>query len=338
MSARLPLFRRPAKATLEWAGVIWDIGIMVLVTLNLALIVFDTLFVAEAFAGFVGSIAPGFHQWYESRVHENFVTIDLYFVAVFVLDVLIGWTVAVWQRWYHRWFFYPFVHWYDVLGCIPLAGFRWLRVLRVIALVVRLQRLNVIEVRNWRAYAFFKKYYDILMEELSDRVVENVLDGVQDEVRSGGGELSRRVITEIVQPRKQKLVETVSERVERAVSRTYDVNRDEIQTYVAKLVDRAVTGNAAIASLERVPMLGTAVTRSIDWAIRDSVNNVLDEAVAGLDSQEFESLVQHVADSVFDMLLDEETASDPEIREAILELLDLLKAQVRVQRWKETYA
>ncbi|HBZ99013.1 MAG TPA: preprotein translocase subunit SecA, partial [Pseudomonas sp.] len=52
------------------------------------------------------------------------------FVAVFLLDVLLGWTVALFERRYARWYYYPFAHWYDVLGCIPLAGVRWLRGLR----------------------------------------------------------------------------------------------------------------------------------------------------------------------------------------------------------------
>lgn len=338
MSRRLPPIRRPARMTLEWAGLFWDVAIIGLVAINLGLIVFDTLFAAELFANLVGAVSPAFRDWYANTIHEHFFTIDLYFVTVFLLDVLIGWSVAVWRRTYHRWFFYPFVRWYDVLGCIPLAGFRWLRVLRAIALAVRLQRLGVIDIRNWRAYAFLRKYYDILVEEISDRVVENVLSGVQEEVHSGGGELSRRVITDVVQPRKQYLVKAVRTRAERTVTAAYANNRAEIQGYIAGLVDKAVSGNTAIAGLERIPMLGAAVTRSIEWAIRDAVNNVLDEAVAGLGSEDFDTMVQNVADSVFDMLLDEQAAADPEVNRAISEVIDLLKEQVRVQRWKETYA
>src|SRR5699024_12405934 len=103
-------------------------------------------------------------------VFPTFAFIDLCFVAVFAADVLFGWAVAIWQRTYYRWFFYPFLHWYDVLGCIPLSGFRWLRVLRLIALGVRLQRLEIIDVRNWRQYACLRHYYDIVVEDRSDRV------------------------------------------------------------------------------------------------------------------------------------------------------------------------
>lgn len=333
-----PLLRRPVRVGLAWADVVWDVGIMVLVVLNLALIVFDTLFAAGVFADLVGAISPAFRHWYAQTVHANFYTIDLYFVAIFALDVLIGWAVAIWRRTYHRWFFYPFVHFYDVLGCIPLAGFRWLRALRVFALMVRLQRLELIDVRNWYVYGVVYKYYSILVEEISDRVVVNVLDGVQDEVKSGGGELSRRVITDVVQPRKQDLVSTIRGRAENTVTRTYEANREQIQTFVARMVDRAVAGNTAVAGLERIPMLGAAATRSIEWAIRDAVNNVLDEVVAGLDSDEFDAMVQNIADTVFDMLLEEEAAADQaEVKQAVVEIIGLIQEQVKKQRWKEIY-
>lgn len=311
---------------------------MVLVVLNLVLIVFDTLFAADVFARLVGVVSPAFREWYAHTVHANFYSIDLYFVAVFALDVLIGWGIAAWRRTYHRWFFYPFVRFYDVLGCIPLAGFRWLRVLRVIALAVRLQRLGLIDVRDWYAYAVFRKYYSILVEEISDRVVVNVLGGVQEEVKSGAGDLSRRVITEVLRPRKQDLVTAIRARAGRTVTHAYRDNRKQIQTFVSSTVDRAVGGNTAIAGLERIPMLGTAVTRSIEWAIRDAVSNVLDEIVEGLDSQQFDAMVQDIADSVFDMILQDEVVTDESgIDEAIVEIIDLLKDQVEKQRWKETY-
>lgn len=339
MSIRAAMPALPGRGGgLPMAGLVWDLAIMVLVVINLALIVFDSLFAADVFAALVHAISPLFHDWYAGTIHANFATIDLYFVAVYVLDVLGGWAIAVWRQRYHRWFFYPFVHWYDVLGCIPVAGFRWLRALRVIALGVRLQRLGLIDVRNWYAFEVAKKYYDIFVEEVSDRVVVNVLSGVQEEVNSGASELSSRVVREVIQPRKQQLVKSVSQRVEQAVSRAYGANQNEIQGYVANLVDRAVAGNTAMAGLAAVPMLGRAVTASIGWAIRDAVNNVLDEAVAGLDSPQFDELVQHIADSVFDIFADDAVATDPELREALVEILELVKAQVRVQRWKQTYA
>jgi hypothetical protein len=316
---------------------LWDLAIIALVSLNVALILFDALFAVGPLSNAFAGLWQGGHDWYESNIHANFVTIDLAFVAVFVVDVLAGWIMAIVQQRYYRWYFYPFARWYDVLGCIPVAGFRFLRVLRVITITVRLQRLGVIDIRNWAVYKTFMVYYDIVVEEISDRVVIKVLSGAQDELRSGGQELSQRVVREVIQPRQQRLVNTASMHVENAITSAYKANREELQAYVANVVNHAVDNNPALKNLERVPMLGSFVSRALDDAITDVVNNVLDEAVNGLSSADFDALVQNITDSVISRLLADDIGDTSEVRDAVVEVLDLVKEQVAVQRWREHF-
>lgn len=316
---------------------LWDLAIIALVSLNVALILFDALFAVGPLSNAFAGLWQGGHDWYESNIHANFVTIDLAFVAVFVVDVLAGWIMAIVQQRYYRWYFYPFARWYDVLGCIPVAGFRFLRVLRVITIIVRLQRLGVIDIRNWAVYKTFMVYYDIVVEEISDRVVIKVLSGAQDELRSGGQELSQRVVREVIQPRQQRLVNAASTQVENAITSAYKANREELQAYVSNVVNHAVNNNPALKNLERVPMLGSFVSRALDDAITDVVNNVLDEAVNGLSSADFDALAQNITDSVISRLLADDIGDTSEVRDAVVEVLDLVKEQVAVQRWREHF-
>ncbi|MDN5924901.1 MAG: hypothetical protein L0H70_07870, partial [Xanthomonadales bacterium] len=267
MNTSTPAQPRHLRSSLEWLGLAWDVAIMALVAANLVLIVFDSLFAASLVQAGVNAVSPVFHDWYKASVHANFITIDLYFVAVFLADVLLGWGIAINTRRFSRWFYYPFVHWYDVLGCIPLAGFRWLRVLRVIALALRLQRLGVINLWDWRVVGLLRHYYDILVEEVSDRVVVKVLEGVETEVRSGGGRFQAQVMKDVVRPRKDQFATGISRQLEAVITRAYQDNRADIRRYLDKIVDGAVHGNAAIAGLARVPMLGSAATRSLEWAL-----------------------------------------------------------------------
>lgn len=317
---------------------LWDLAIVALVTINLVLIIFDTLFAIGPLANAFGAVWPSAHDWYARDVHQQFATVDLGFVAVFVLDVLAGWALAIGQRRYYRWFFYPFARWYDVLGCIPVAGFRFLRVLRVISIVMRLQRLGVIDIRGWWLYRQFMFYYGILVEEIADRVVIKVLTGVQDEVKSGGQQLSSQIMREVVVPRRHQLTEAASAQLEQSIVASYQANRDQIQAYVAKIVGRAADANPALRNLERVPMLGHYVSEALDEAIRDTVNQVLDEAVAGLSTEDFDALVANVVDSAIDRLLSQDIAAvSSEIRDATIEVLELVKAQVAVQHWREQF-
>ncbi len=327
----------PDKTPAERAFLVWDLVIIVLVSLNLALIIFDMLFSVGLLSSAFEGAAPAAHGWYESRIHENFIAIDLVFVAIFVLDVLAGWTVAIVQKRYYRWYFYPIAHWYDVLGCIPVAGFRFLRVLRVISIVMRLQHLGVIDIRNWAIYKTAMVYYDIAMEEISDRVVINVISGAQREMQSGGVQLTQRVVSEVIQPRQQQLVQAASIRIEQAVINAYQDNREEIQAYIAALVHRGVDSNRALKNLERVPMLGSFVTHALDEAITDTVHNVLDEAVAGLNSDDFDNLVQNITDTVIAQMLQAQAGEHSEMTDVVVEILDLVKARVAVQQWREHF-
>ncbi|BBI53201.1 hypothetical protein HORIV_56220 [Vreelandella olivaria] len=89
----------------EYAHIGWDFFILTLVVINLALLLFDSLFLLGPINQGIANLAPGFHTFYDEVIHSRFITIDLVFVSFFVADVLLGWSIAIAERRYHRWFF-----------------------------------------------------------------------------------------------------------------------------------------------------------------------------------------------------------------------------------------
>ncbi|MCE8017760.1 ion transporter [Halomonas sp. MCCC 1A17488] len=326
---------RPLNPALERLHLVWDLLVMVLVVANLTLLLFDSLFLLPPLNDAFAAVAPGLHGAYDRHVHANFIEIDLVFVAVFVLDVLLGWAAAIAERRYHRWFFYPFVHWYDVLGCIPLSGFRLLRILRVISLLTRLQRLGLIDMRRWQLYAFFAKYYDILMEELSDRVALRLLGNMQEQIRSSDS-LSTRVIDRVVMPRKQQLIRELSQRLEEMTGNAYARNREETMRYVSALVGRTVAESQEIRRLRRLPM-GDAVARSMQSSLSELACRLVHEAMEGLRSPEFTALVERLADSGFDTWLQVDEHTDRVTEQVLVDMLELMKEQIAVKQWRRRY-
>lgn len=326
---------RPLNLVLERAHLAWDLLIVVLVVVNLALLLFDSLFLLPPLNAAFEAVAPVLHSAYDRYIHANFVAIDLAFVAIFLLDVLLGWAVAIAERRYHRWFFYPFVHWYDVLGCIPTGGFRLLRVLRLISLLHRLQRLGLIDIHRWPLYAIYAKYYDILMEELSDRIALRLLGNVQDQVRASDS-LSRRLVDDVVMPRKQQLIHEVTRRLEDMAGNAYAHNRADLMRYVSALVGRTLAESREIQRLRRLPM-GSQLANALDSSLSDIACRVVHEAVEGLRSPEFNVLVERLADSGFDAWLKVDKHTDRVTEQVLIDMLDVLKEQVARQRWKDRY-
>lgn len=314
---------------------VWDLLIITVVIANLALLLFDSLFLLPPLNAAFEAAAPGLHGAYEHHIRANFIDIDLAFVAILLLDVLAGWVVAIVERRYHRWFFYPFVHWYDVLGCIPLGGFRLLRVLRVISLLHRLQRLGLIDVRRWRLYGIYAKYYDIVMEELSDRAALRLLDSVQDQVR-GSDSLSKRLTEDVVMPRKQQLIHEISRRLETMVDSAYRANRDDLMRYISALVGRTLAESPEIKRLRRLP-LGNQVSRALDDSLSDIACRLVNETIEGLRSPEFNQLVERLADSSFDAWLRVDAHTDRVTEQVLVDMLEVIKGQVAEQQWKQRY-
>ena len=309
----------------------WEALVVLLVCLNLGLILFDSLFAIGPLNQLLASRLPGFHAFYGEDVHAHFQLIDLGFVAIFVLDVLLGWTVALFERRYARWWFYPFAHWYDVLGCIPLSGFRWLRVLRVGSLLIRLQRLGLIDMRGWALYAVFRRYYLLLLEELSDRVMVRLFSRLQQEIGSSD-DLSRRLLQEVVIPRKERLLDDLARRLQGMLESGYRDNRGAIEGYVGSLIHQALNENREVRNLRRLP-LGSRMADTLDDALADIASRLIQGAVDGLQGPQFQRLARSLADEFFDAWVYQDEDTDLALEELLVDVIEVLKQQVLDRRW-----
>ncbi|NIC05707.1 ion transporter [Billgrantia bachuensis] len=330
-----PKVSRTLPPGLERLHLAWDLLVIVLVVANLTLLLFDSLFLLPPLNDAFAAVAPALHGAYDRHVHANFIEIDLVFVAVFILDVLLGWAAAIAERRYHRWFFYPFVHWYDVLGCIPLSGFRLLRVLRIFSLLFRLQRLGLIDVRRWQLYAFYAKYYEVFFEELSDRVALRLLSNMQEQIRSGDS-LSTRVIDRVVMPRKQQLIQEITSRLEEMTGSAYARNRDDTMRYVSALVGRTVAESQEIKRLRKLPM-GELVARGMETSLADLACRLVHEAMEGLRSPEFKALLERLTESGFDSWVQVDKRTDRVTEQVLVDMLELTKEQIAVKQWRNRY-
>jgi len=312
-----------------------DLFMVGLLLINLTLIIFDSLFGYEVISRWLTSVAPRFHRWYASEVHPNFLLIDLAFVALFLLDFLVSWILAVAHGLYHRWFFYPFVHWYDLLGCVPLAGFRFLRLLRVVTIVYRLHRAGVLDLRESALGRTASKYYDVLVEEVSDRVVIKMISDLQEEVRHGGP-LLEKIVSDVIRPRKTELLEWLSGRLQSATARNYREYRDELEAYIRRSVTEALDKNREFARLEAVPVVGQIVKARVERGVADVVSEAMHGFARDLASEQNERFVSEFVDLLFDAMLTRE--EDSELNNMVVETVDraleVVKRQVAVQQWK----
>lgn len=313
-------------------------GVMLLlISVNLLWIVFDTLFASELIRSGLTWIAPEFTKFYGERIHPDFVSYDLVFVSIFITEFCLRWVVAIVQKTHHRWFFYPFVHWYDLIGCIPVGSFRWLRLLRIISILYRLQKYGVIDIKNSALGRFVIKYYNVVVEELSDRVVENVLSGVQDEVR-GGSPVVEKILTEVLIPQKTLIANWLTVKINEICDDVYLPNQASLREYIEESLSRSIARDSKVAALEAIPVMGPRLVEVIDHTVSDVVFDVINGLMLDIGKQETDHLVTELLDGIIHKILQPSDSLNEASKQVMLDAIDIIKEQVRVQRWRQELA
>lgn len=313
-----------------------DLLMINLVVINLLYILFEWNFTIDVSNEFIHAYAPAFYDWYNTHLHKNFYRYDLYFVAVFAVEFCVRWFFAVYHQKHHKWFFYPFLHWYDVLGLIPLGTFRVLRIFRVGSMVVRLHKMGVIDLRDSYFFRIYQRYSAVIVEEVSDRVVVNVLNGVQEELKHGTP-VASRIILEVIRPQKEVLVEWISSRITAASEEHYERYQEQLQAYVNRKVAEAVRNNSEVRDIAGIPLVGSTITGKLEKAVAEITYAVIEGMMKDLSSQENAKVISELADVTMDMMLLQE--EDEELNQMSVEMInksiDIIKEQVEVKRWQE---
>lgn len=328
----------PSRLNRRQSGwIVWDLIMLLLVSVNILLFIFYWVYDYHRIQEFFMTSFPDLHSILYS-LYRDFPLVDLIFVSIFLGEFLLRWAIAVIKKRYHRWFFFPFIYWYDLLGSLPFGSFRFLRILRIVALFNRLQRMEILDLRGTYLYSRFRKYRAIVVEEISDRVVLNVLSGVQDEVKQGLPLLDQ-IINEVIKPYKPELVNWISQRLQSVSESSYARYKEEIQTYVEEKISTAVSRNQEIKQIGAIPVVGSQIAGMLERAIQDIVFGVVNGIIQDLAGRKHERLLNEFSDVILSTLIREEAKADTEdlneiVGRLTVDILEIVKQKVAVQEWK----
>jgi hypothetical protein len=325
------------RATRQGLGLFIDLLMIFLVLLNLGLIFFDWSFSFDSFRSVVRFISEDFEHWYAHVISPRTSFLDLIFVSIFLTELLIRWGFAIHRKTYDKWFFYPFIHWYDVLGCIPMSGvFKAFRLFRIIGMVSRLHNLGIINLKETYIYRKLRKYIDIFIEEISDSVVLNVLNGVQNEVKKGNP-VVEKIARQVIVPRQDDLNDWLSTRISQSVSSTYTKHRLDFYDYLKDVITRSVKENQEIKRIALIPGVGKLITDILDQAISNVTFNVIDNIMEDVAKGRNLAAIQDISEQIISNLTSHEHDNEQlslMLTEVVSESLEVVKAQVRVKQWR----
>lgn len=306
---------------------------IIVLIINLSWIIFDWIFAIDAITEFTKNKLPSFYDFY-FPIHINFFYYDLIFVAIFSVEIITRWIIAIIKRKYYKWFFYPIVHWYDVLGTVPVGGFLLLRFLRLFSIIYRLNKLQIIDITKTYFFKKANKYINIIIETISDRVVINVLNGLQEELKSGTP-VTDRIIDEIILPNQNMLTNILTEKITKISSQVFENHQNDLEDYIAKKVKMVFKENKDVNKIQKIPVVGYTISRSLQESINEIIYKVIESIVEDISSKKNDDKIKQIADDIFSSLIsDAQKDTEKLIQNVVVDSIEVIKDQVKVEQWK----
>lgn len=325
--------KRPSKLKLGY-----DLCILIAIVVDLTVILFDQVMMS-AFMAHI-AVWVGFEGWlahYATGLHLTFGLIGGTFTLFLFCELLVRWLVAIYRRTYYRWFFFPFVHWYEVLGCFPLL--RPFRLLRALVLIKRLHELGVqVLPKRWIKTAQF--YGHIVIEELSDRVILTAIANFRHQLASS--DTHATLIERTLSNNRKQMAEVIEVMLRRELApRLSAVMLNEIGAMLPNQVGVAV--EQAIAQtpelrryLKLIPIAGGMIESQISLIgsqigqnVTTAINNKL------FSPSVLDVMMREIAQGLADI-----DTTRPELKDLVLAIvedgLSAFEAQVKIQQWKHS--
>ncbi|HPH87510.1 MAG TPA: hypothetical protein PKV76_03520 [Chitinophagales bacterium] len=315
-----------------------DLTMLIIVIINLLYLFFGFLFQFSFFAQSIHYVSAAFHDWYATHIYHNVLQYDLIFVGIYVAELLFRWIRSIYRKKYDKWWFYPFVHWYDVIMCIPiLEGFNFFGAVRLFGLIYRLQRLGVFDLTKTFVFKQSAFVSEVVVEEVADRVIAKMITMAQEEVQKGSP-LVTKIVNNVIKPKEEAIVNYLSNRVGEAMNISYSQYRHELKEYVEKIISEAILENDTVDKLRYIPGLGKIFQETLDKAVADVTFNTIDKLMKDIIDPENTRGVKEVTHGLIESFLDHTHPESQELNSMIVGIvydsLEEVKLSVLMKEWK----
>jgi len=267
-----------------------------------------------------------------------FVGVDLGFILIFLLEFLISWILAVRRMGSDQKILFPLYHWYDLVSCIPLREFRYLRLLRILTIYFRLIQSEIIQIKDHPLYLRFVKYQKIILEEISDQVAINILSNIQAKTRLG---TNREMLEETLKSYRHEIQEVILLNLQKFRVSTFHTRGDQISEIISSLLWESIQASSDYKRLRQIPLVKEAVDQALNPArLERVVGESLAHFLASLDhtlkSPEMTDFLSQLISDIIDevILILEDERIQVLMEDINLKVLEELKKSSTAKIWK----
>jgi hypothetical protein len=182
-------------------------------------------------------------------------------------------------------------------------------------------------------YRFIVFYYDVFVEELSDRIVVKVLSDAQKDI-TAGSPLIEDISQQVIATRLPILTQWLSSvMVHIGESIEHSDHGESVRSHVQKSVGKAVRDNTQVSILKLVPMLGNTIEKTLEQSVTDIVTQSIINLLKDITPEKIDDFVEHG----LGRFSSEDHMLDQEVLLIVNECLELVKQHVSQQRWKDSF-
>ncbi|NHB58816.1 preprotein translocase subunit SecA [Acinetobacter sp. 194] len=320
--------------TMGWKlFLIYDIFMMVIIIINLFCIVANA-FLLSNFASWLFDFIhlSQILSYYKDHLVPWVNLTESWFIIFLIVELGIRWFIAIIQKHHARWFFFPFVHWYEVLAIIPYL--RFLRLIRAGVIAFRLQELGYIVIPP-KLIKRFNFYYHLVMEELSDRVVITVLDGVKKELDTSS--THKQIIHDLVDHHRDMFAQTLADILQETLATELKAQQQVIADSVGDVVVKAIEDTPELTQLLKlIPIAGGMIEsrlHAIGHRLGENVTIGLMQPFVTGSVQKPNSSYQLIAEKLSQLNINNQSLEQL-VESVVYESLESMRKQVAVKQWQ----
>ncbi|MGA6136474.1 preprotein translocase subunit SecA [Acinetobacter dispersus] len=314
---------------------VYDIFMVFIIVFNLFCLGMNFFLMSNIGAWFFNTIhLANVLEFYRTYLHPWVIITEAWFIIFLIAELSIRWFLSIVQKHHARWWFFPFIHWYEIIAIIP--HFRFLRLFRAGIIAYRLHELGYKVVPDGiRVKALF--YYRVVMEELSDRVVITVIDGIRHELETSSSH--KKIIHDLVDHHRQLFTVTLSSMLQESLATALQQQQPVITQKVGVIVNQAIEDTPELTQLLRlIPIVGGRIEQqiqSIGQRLGENISAGLIEPFTSGSSQRPNENYQFIAEKVSELNIDNQYLEEL-VESVVFESLEAIRKQVKVKQWQQT--
>ncbi|PNK61003.1 hypothetical protein [Psychrobacter sp. FDAARGOS_221] len=317
-------------------GLGYDIIMLLVIVIDLTIISIDLLLMSKFAAQMADWLnVSQYLRVYTDGIHFPLRVLGGFFTIFLIVELALRWGLAIINKTYSRWFFFPFAHWYEVLGCFP--QFRALRLLRAFFIGRKLYQLGY-QVLPKKWIAFGKFYYDVIFEELSDRVILTSTDNLRQQFADE--QANQRFLDETLNKNRGQIEQLLSSMLKQELTPKLQQlaqsdGSKQLASEVGAAVQEALYNTPELRRyLRMIPIAGGLIESELHTVSQNIGQNITRTLISHLTQpQVAHPIIDEVAKTIANIELD-----NPELEQLVSSIvndgLTAFEQQVKVQQWK----